>query len=389
MLREPVCRARIVRSIAGRDRIVGGANGLHATRYTLPAMALSPSSPTRPRLAPFTHTHRSIPQPSALYPILWRFAAERQLIYMRRVAGLSGPWTTDEVIRRYRFTNAYRASDRTSQYLIHMTYAQPQLKPATSLLRTLLFKFFNKIETWESIISRCGEPSAETFDFRACERALFDLRQQQIPIYSAAYIMPTFGKSGGIKHVQHLHLLQKMLKDELPEKLAASDSLERAYHLLVAYPSIGPFLGFQYAIDLNYTPLINHSESDFVVAGPGALDGLSKIFDSLNDYSPADAIRLLTDRQEKEFDRLNLTFPTLWGRRLQPIDVQNLLCEVSKYTRSTHPTVRGLAGRIRLKRLFTAKGHLEIPFFPPKWELNACVRSWLRHPDIPTYGSAV
>ena len=38
---------------------------------------------------------RSQPRPSQLYPVLWRFAAERQRIYLLRVAGEIGPWTDD------------------------------------------------------------------------------------------------------------------------------------------------------------------------------------------------------------------------------------------------------------------------------------------------------
>ena len=38
---------------------------------------------------------RSQRRPSKLYPVLWRFAAERQRIYLLRVAGEIGPWTDD------------------------------------------------------------------------------------------------------------------------------------------------------------------------------------------------------------------------------------------------------------------------------------------------------
>lgn len=52
------------------------------------------------------------------YETYWRFACERQRIYMRRLAGEPAPWTSDQVLKLHRFTNAYRASDRVSQYLI-------------------------------------------------------------------------------------------------------------------------------------------------------------------------------------------------------------------------------------------------------------------------------
>ena len=83
----------------------------------------------------------------------------------------------------------------------------------------------------------------------------------------------------------------------------APKSLAEAYDLLLAYPTLGPFLAFQYAVDFNYTTLMNHSERDFVVAGPGALDGLSKCFESLGDYSPEDTIAWLSDMQVEEFSR--------------------------------------------------------------------------------------
>lgn len=41
---------------------------------------------------------------------------------------------------------------------------------------------------------------------------------------------------------------------------------------------MGKFLAFQYAIDINYSELCDFSEMDYVVAGPGAHSGISKIF---------------------------------------------------------------------------------------------------------------
>ena len=44
------------------------------------------------------------------------------------------------------------------------------------------------------------------------------------------------------------------------------------------YPSLGSFLAFQFAIGLNYSELIGFSEMEFVVADPGARDGIRKCF---------------------------------------------------------------------------------------------------------------
>lgn len=56
------------------------------------------------------------------------------------------------------------------------------------------------------------------------------------------------------------------------------------------------------------------------------------------------------------------------------IDVQNLFCEVSKYTRVSHPHLGGLAGRTRIKQKFRPSGPLEQPFYPPKWGVDEALR---------------
>ena len=319
----------------------------------------------------------SRPVPSEIYPVLWKFAFERHRIYLRRLAGDVYPWTKDRVLTEYKFTNAFRAADRVSQYLIELVYSDPDASEDTLFLRTLLFKIFNKIDTWKRIVGILGMPVASEFDYEACGDLLEKYRRERISIYSGAYIMPSGGHSGAPKHRMHLHLIRRMLDDNLPGRLGATESLAEAYGLLLAYPTLGPFLAFQYTVDLNYTTLMNHSERDFVVAGPGALDGLSKCFESLGDYSAEDTIVWLSDMQMEEFSRYNLDFDGLWGRPLQPIDVQNLLCEVSKYTRATHPDVKGRSGRKRIKQKFRMTGPLPKPLFPPKWGLKQRVAAWL------------
>ena len=323
-----------------------------------------------PLLVPTIIAKHIQPKPSEIYPVLWRFAASRQEIYQKRIAGEAPPWTTDAIFEAFKFTNAYRAADRVSQYLIKLVCAQ-SLEPATLFLRTILFKIFNNIATWEAITSALGSPEADTFDFTECDRVLSDIKARGKSLYSGAYIMPSGKVTGQPKHEMHLSLIKTMLQDRLPERLQATRSLCEAYRHLRSYPSLGPFLAFQYTVDLNYTTLMDHSEMEFVVAGPGALDGLSKCFQSLGEYTPEDTIRWLTENQEREFDRLGLHFSGLWGRPLQLIDVQNLFCEVSKYTRASHPDIKGRAGRQRIKRRFTPSGPLPLPFFPPKWGLNS------------------
>ena len=133
---------------------------------------------------------------------------------------------------------------------------------------------------------------------------------------------------------------------------------------------IGDFLGYQFVTDLNYSEICDFSEMEFVIAGPGAFDGIHKCFSDLGGLNESEIIRLTNDRQEYEFERLGLKFRSLWGRRLKLIDCQNLFCEVSKYARVRHPGVKGSSPRSRIKQVYRPSDEPLELWFPPKWGIN-------------------
>jgi hypothetical protein len=184
--------------------------------------------------------------------------------------------------------------------------------------------------------------------------------------------MPSAGK-GSIyerKHQAHLKLLEKMIAESMPVRIGETRSMSDAFMLLRSYNMIGDFLAYQFATDLNYSTLTNHSEMEFVVPGPGARDGLRKCFETYGGLNESEVIRLVADRQQAEFERLGLTFKSLWGRPLQLIDCQNIFCEVDKYARVRHPEVTGITGRTRIKQRFRESLQSVSIWFPPKWGIN-------------------
>jgi hypothetical protein len=316
---------------------------------------------------------RSPPSPAPVFDTYWRFAAERQEIYFRRLAGTRSPWTADPVLSQYRFTNVFRATDRVSQYLIkEVAYANSALSERDQALRILLFKIFNKIETWELLQSTLGAITCATFKVDRLSKVLDQAFSARATIYSAAYIMPSGGHGlrHARKHQMHLHLLAMLLRDKVLDRILAAKSMEAAYQGLLDVPTFGPFLAYQFVTDLNYSSALNFSEMEFVVPGPGAKDGIRKCFTSLGDLTESEVIQWVAERQELEFSRLGLKFRTLWGRPMQLIDCQNVFCEVDKYARVAHPEVLGRSGRSRIKQRFTASGQLPTPWFPPKWNIS-------------------
>lgn len=308
-----------------------------------------------------------------VYDTFWKFAHERQEIYIRRYNRKKYPWTDDKILNDYKFTNVYRASDRVSQYLIKNVIYNNEYDDRDTFFRILLFKIFNKIQTWELLEKNCGELIYSNYNFKKYDAVLSESMRKKESIYSAAYIMPSKKLDPTLvrKHSNHLRLIERMVNDSAYIKIAKANSLEEVFRILISYPLMGEFLSFQYAIDLNYSQMINFSENDFVVPGPGALNGIKKCFISTGEYSPGEIIKFMTDRQSFEFERLGLGFKSLWGRPLKLIDIQNIFCEVDKYSRVAHPDIKGVNNRKRIKQKYVFNNKEELPYyFPPKWKLN-------------------
>ena len=82
-------------------------------------------------------------RPTSVYDTYWEFAVMRQNIFYNRMEDKTFPWTDDEILNTYKFTNAYRASDRVSQYLIrNVIYREGNYTPEDICFRILLFKLF-------------------------------------------------------------------------------------------------------------------------------------------------------------------------------------------------------------------------------------------------------
>lgn len=321
----------------------------------------------------------SKPKPTVVYATYWRFAKLRQDVYFRRLAGCPPPWTDDWILEQYRFTNVYRASDRVSQELIRRVLVEAE-GSCDTFFRCLLFKVFNKIETWNALENEVGAIHWTKYDrakYDAVFQRLFALGTR---MFSNAYIMPS-GSSvdrAPRKFTVYLNLLERMMRDGAWQRVESGRSLKRTFEVIRSYPLMGDFLAFQYATDLNYYEPFAGDEDDFVVAGPGAKSGMRKCFSDPGEFSERDIIMMMRDRQETDIEALGLEFRSLFGRRLKPIDCQNLFCEVDKYSRLAHPEVNGLGDRKRIKQIFRPAGAVSPPVFPRHWGITENVDEEIR-----------
>ncbi len=352
------------------DRSMGRPGFAAAREATgLRAVRLEPSGVRPGRNV--TAAGQLIPRPG-VYEIYWRFAAERQAVFERRVAGDPPPWTGDPILRQFKFCCAYRAADRVSQYMIReVCYHSEPCTPEDRLFQIVAFRTFSRPPTWAAARAFLGR--SPTLDDLASGRftaALEHARAANGGLYTAAFILCATNAYGQhAKHLNHVELWRHMfVKDRLAARLLDAGTLRELFALLRGYPLMGDFMAYQTAIDIAYSDLTQAREDEFVVAGPGALRGIRKVFQGTGGLKPADVIRWMADHQDEEFTRLGLRFSGLWGRPLQLIDCQGLFCEVDKYCREAVPGL--LSARSQIKARFTPAREAIRLFFPPKWDIN-------------------
>lgn len=308
------------------------------------------------------------------------FIQERMKIFWRKCEG-KRILTEDPIFREYKFTNVYRACDRISQYLLsHIIYNSVKAyTPEDTLLRILIFKIFNKIETWKYIEQTYGEITTTHFDVKQISRLLSE-RQLYTPIFNNAYMMTGSHKRYdylSTKHEKWLTMVkEEFLGERVIEKVLNAKSLEEVYTQLRECSFLGDFLAYQYAIDFNYSPYINFDENSFVVAGIGAIRGIQKCFIS-HGKTYEDAIRFTLQHFVELQKQYGYTdFLPLDNHEPTLLDLQNCYCETDKFLRAKMPEL--LVGNKRIKQKYKQTLEPLQYFFPPKWNVrnteNLCLR---------------
>lgn len=306
-----------------------------------------------------------------VYELYWQFAAKRQQIFERRIAGAPKPWTDDPILQEYKFCNVYRATDRVSQYMIReVCYNKQDDAPIDRLFQIVAFRTFSHIDTWNSVRQFLGHtPILRDLASGDFTKAIEAAKSANGKLYTHAFILcATNAYRQPAKYLNHIELFKHMfLQESLGEKILGAKSLQEVYELLHAFPLMGDFMSYQTAIDLNYSEYVNFSENDFTKAGPGALRGMNKLFVDFNGLTPADIIMWTVDHQDEEFARFGLDFHGLFGRPLHAIDAQGLFCETDKYCRAALPDLK--SPRSRIKTRFQVTPEPLRLFFPPKWNI--------------------
>lgn len=250
-----------------------------------------------------------------------KMVEERHLIWYRRHLNQPQPWTEDPILSNLKMTNMFRVLDPGSQFVFQLAHKSP----VDVIARLVFYRITNLPATWYAMRSALGDfPVAADFVKRPevlCQ-VLSQRREAGHRIFSGAYIIVPEPGTKNDKVSGAIRLTERFLLLHATDFLSASTQAER-FAILQSTPGLGKFLSMQILTDWGYLQK-DEPDPSFVVAGPGARRGAA----ILDPEIPAEIVI-----KELAFSWKDHPVVRLHGRPLAVMDVQNTMCEWSKYAR--------------------------------------------------------
>jgi hypothetical protein len=269
-------------------------------------------------------------------PSLLYFVWEREVIRIVKSRGGEQPYTKDPVLAKYKFTNIHRRDDRVSRWIIN-NVIQPNAQRQDLWFILLITRIINWPPTLQFLIDKdILFQSIQAFNPEKFSAAVEDFKSRGNKVYSGAYMVyPTKMDPGGVKSLaiaKHIILPAASLSYEIDHILFSfTPNIERFVKRLTTSFGISSFMAGQVAADLTYCEQLGTAEDLLTYApiGPGSSRGLNYLLNRLPHA-------LWTQQNfNNELTKIrNLIVSEIGIDDLTLHDVQNVMCEYSKYCRT-------------------------------------------------------
>jgi hypothetical protein len=279
--------------------------------------------------------------------LYWQFIFERQSIWYKRFMLQSlPPWTEDDILRNYKFTNMYRELDRGTIYLLDNIIG-PVLDfgpPSTQVFACIMYRMFNRVNTWQ-ILRNTGAIKTMPWHRKRMFEVLSDAQSQGIPLYTDAHMVCAYHGTPGKDKLERIQNLLNGMEPRMAELMSlidSSDSLKPIWTFLKNLDGLGPFLAYEIAVDISYAPWNHHTENEWVNPGPGCQIGVNIIFPNTSPKDCTQKLFDLRDMQQAEFARLKLPWQKIAykGKWLTLRNIEHDCCEFQKYVKALNQTGR-------------------------------------------------
>lgn len=269
----------------------------------------------------------------------WYWIHERMNIWDKRVnQGLPVPWTDDEVLRDYKFTNPIRDLDRLSLYYIdnYVTKLEDnENSKKTFILNTMIYRLFLRLETLDEI-GYIHIDNWETEWPKAKERVRAR-RESGESMFTSAYYVNSLKAvnpdpaTNSNKTENALIMIEGWHKniDEIYQKafVEATDMAEQIEYFKTL-PAIGHFTSYEWACDFclpeRYAgiKLVDWDDDSYTNVGPGAKRGINWIFKNRGGMNDLQTIFWLRSIANSEFERLGYTDTMKWPNKVKDFNLR-------------------------------------------------------------------
>jgi|TARA_R110000824_G_scaffold1386_5_gene7045 hypothetical protein len=244
-------------------------------------------------------------------------------MYLRRfTTGLPKPWTSDPILRDYKFTNVFRQLDTGTLWLTE-NFLKPKKDYALDLIlfNICWYRMFNWIGTGARLGWRKSWPAEEIIDVLT---EAFDKGEQ---IFTGAHIIHSEPGEPKIDSIVDVCLNIFNDRQRLTKIARRSLSLEETFKALKVHRHVGSFLAYEMVSDMRWTRLLEHAHdiNTWANPGPGAMRGLYRIGLPSTEKTGVGSMRLLLAEQDKHRET--------WVPVLEMRDIEHSLCEFDKYAR--------------------------------------------------------
>ena len=272
------------------------------------------------------------------------FINEREKVRVRKVGGEKPPWTDDPVIASNRFCNIRRMDDKVSMWMLEHWYRKDgYVEPRTALIAALMARMINRTETLTYLTD--GQRFSK-WDYKAFYARMYEIKATGVPVFTNAYIIN--GASGGPKIDQVLGAIDECYRstDKLASNFIVANSMRSTAMCMHKLRGVGSFIAGQVVADLRWVlgDVDNGwwaDRMDWAPPGPGSSRGMKYLLGVASAQDMAGRGRDLTEGQFigalRELVKLAQKHPKVkpvfQARKLEAHDIQNTLCELSKFIR--------------------------------------------------------
>lgn len=321
------------------------------------------------------------------------------------VQRLPSPWTENEILRQVKFCNVRREHDRQSQHLIRNIVENNNLSLVDKMFNCLLFRMFNMWDPIQHVLEgpvsindfrninldrtrerfadfdkKGGVTFTNAFNTGGLKQCLafpelavtgkpaspskmmvkvyrrgigvvdvlpYKVAKQMVEDYPGEYSIEGWEPHMGMRVVRFLKSFVTHNPHFFHSLLGFNSPLSVYEELRDKVEGLGPFLAYQVWVDFTYNPDYPFSENHFTIAGPGCRAGIDLLFLDKDGMTHEECIFWLRDNQDDVYRQYGYERDAFWSaeephdRCMNVMQLENMFCELSKYTRCVEAVMRG------------------------------------------------